>query len=166
LEIPQIHVSSRRKSEIPTCLLQDCLKDYVKPEKITDYYCEGCKTKTSVRKHLSIHRLPLVLCLVLKRFAWTTSLRGKIDTFVKYPLEDLDMSPYSSPSPNSQLYNLQSIVYHHGAGVRVGHYTTSCLNEEKGEWIHFNDSKVTPLSHQELRDQQTPYIFFYQKKRT
>jgi len=98
----------------------------------------------------------------LKRFAWSGTVHGKIDTIVDFPLHHLDMGPYSS-SQKSTLYDLQSIVYHHGTTLRVGHYTTASFNPEKKGWVHYNDSKVAMITQQELLEKQTPYLLFFQK---
>jgi len=163
LDIPHAHVSSRKnKKDIPNCTIQDCLLFSIKSEEIDGFYCEVCKQKKKVKRQLSISQLPNVLCIVLKRFAWSGTVHGKIDTIVDFPLHHLDMGPYSS-SQKSTLYDLQSIVYHHGTTLRVGHYTTASFNPEKKGWVHYNDSKVAMITQQELLEKQTPYLLFFQK---
>lgn len=99
------------------CKLEDCLRSFVKPEVVEGYMCEKCKTTSNATKRLYLHTLPRVLCVVLKRFCWTTSSRAKIDTQIQFPFV-LDMKEFSSTSTvqNNTTYDLTSLVLHHGAG--------------------------------------------------
>lgn len=66
-----------------------------------------------------IETLPNVLCVVLKRFCWTAKTRAKIDTHVQFPLEELDMAPYTADKSSPCVYDLKSAVIHHGSGYVV-----------------------------------------------
>ena len=50
---------------------------------------------TQAQKRFTIHRLPRVLTLQLKRFDYHSMFGGKINKEVAYP-EHLDMRPYMS----------------------------------------------------------------------
>lgn len=56
--------------------------------------CTGCKKKQRSTKKFWIRRLPNVLCLHLKRFKWVTSFRQKLETYIEFPLTNLDMNKY------------------------------------------------------------------------
>ena len=53
---------------------------------------------------------------------------------LQFPLVDLDLAPFiTTPSPTgSVLYDLASVVCHHGVGVDTGHYTAYCKDNEHG----------------------------------
>eukprot|EP01087_Luapelamoeba_hula_P014401 TRINITY_DN4208_c2_g1_i6.p1 TRINITY_DN4208_c2_g1~~TRINITY_DN4208_c2_g1_i6.p1 ORF type:complete len:1301 (+),score=270.41 TRINITY_DN4208_c2_g1_i6:201-4103(+) len=154
---------TRNKTPPPTCHITDCLDSYTSPENLDDaYHCEFCNTKQEATKTLSIEVLPNVLCLVLKRFCWNKVSRAKVDTDVQFPLTSFDMSPYSTEKTNT-LYDLKSVVIHHGTGLRVGHYTAFCYNADRDCWLNFNDSRVSVVSDEEVTESQA-YILFYERK--
>ncbi len=65
-------------------------------EQLDEYYCETCKKLCPALMHSSLHRLPDVLILHLKRLVMNATGGGKIRTLVKFPLLDLDMGPYAT----------------------------------------------------------------------
>lgn len=76
-------------------------------------------------------------------------MRHKISTHVKFPMT-FDLYPYYTPPPElgpsevvdvasypqlepaDFLYDLASVVEHHGAGLTSGHYTAYCWNTDAG----------------------------------
>jgi uncharacterized UBP type Zn finger protein len=75
-----------------------------------------------------------VLCITLKRFSWIN--RAKIDTKVDFPLQSLNMSKYTTVAINNGakncIYDLRSVVVHHGRSPNIGHYTSFSFNSSKG----------------------------------
>lgn len=67
---------------------------FVGVEQIDEYFCDCCKKLCPGVMHTSIHMLPDVLMLHLKRLVMNATSGGKIRTLVKFPLLDLNMSPY------------------------------------------------------------------------
>jgi len=118
-----------------------------------------------------------VLVLVIKRFCWTSSSRAKVDTQIRFPLKGLDMAPYlyhdtttnnsvtTSKSETSARYNLRSLIVHHGVRLLSGHYSCYSFNDEKGAWVHFNDTHVTVETPEEVENSQ-PYMLFYERDDT
>ena len=77
-------------------------------------------------KKLDLWRLPEVLVIHLKRFSYTQFTRNKLETFVDFPISDLDLSSYiatKNDEPNSQ-YHLYAISNHYG-NMGGGHYTAT-----------------------------------------
>ena len=72
----------------------------------------------------SLLRCVQVLCLHIKRFRWSTYCRLKLETFVEFPLQGLDMNCYvlnnlhetRGSGAGSNLYDLAAVVVHHGSG--------------------------------------------------
>ena len=69
-------------------------------------------------------RFVQVLCLHIKRFRWSTYCRLKLETFVEFPLQGLDMNGYvlnnlhetRGSGAGGNLYDLAAVVVHHGSG--------------------------------------------------
>jgi len=160
----------------PVCKLEDCLDSFVKLETLEGYLCEHCHKKQQGMKRMAIHTLPNVLCIVLKRFCWTATSHAKIGTEVLFPFS-LDMKNYLKDGNSNGLngsggsggtkYELRSVVMHHGAGLLSGHYTSYCYNELQATWVHYNDSRVSLVTPEDI-EKEAPaqaYLLFYQQKR-
>lgn len=67
--------------------------------------------------------LPDILVVHLKRFSYSRYLKNKLDTFVNFPIRNLDLSEYvKSKDGRSHMYELYAISNHYG-GLGGGHYT-------------------------------------------
>lgn len=107
--------------------LQDCLASFCATEELTGedrYRCTQCDALNDCRKTFRITQLPETLCIHLKRFRYDT-YSSKINTYVQFPLEDLDMSPFFKSTDVMELknakYDLYAMVRHRG--VVGGTYT-------------------------------------------
>ena len=56
--------------------------------------CPNCKTLRQATKQLSLSRLPPVLMIHLKRFSFKGPFTDKIESFVDFPMKDLDLTSY------------------------------------------------------------------------
>ncbi|CCM01085.1 uncharacterized protein FIBRA_03133 [Fibroporia radiculosa] len=77
--------------------LSQCLDAFVKEEVMEEsdaWNCPHCKTLRKATKNLSLSRLPPVLLIYLKRFSSKGHFTDKIETFVDYPVRDLDLTNY------------------------------------------------------------------------
>ncbi|KAJ3596831.1 hypothetical protein NHX12_003231 [Muraenolepis orangiensis] len=131
----------------------DCLRSFTDLEELDDaelYMCHKCIKRQKSTKKFWIQKLPKVLCLHLKRFHWTAFLRNKVDTYVEFPLQGLDMRDF-----------LLEVHLNHKVGS--GHYTAYGCHE--GRWYHFNDSTVTVTSEETVRKAKA-YILFYVERST
>ena len=67
--------------------------------------------------------LPEIIVFHLKRFTYGRYLKNKIDTFVNFPIHNLDLSKYvMNKDGQSYVYELYAISNHYG-GLGGGHYT-------------------------------------------
>lgn len=64
-----------------------------------------------------------ILCLHLKRFRWDKTCRTKVHTYIKFPMQSLDMSPYFDDEMKTQfvgkdtnMFDLIAVVVHDGEG--------------------------------------------------
>ena len=88
--------------------LESCLRSFTRIEHLgagEKCWCEACSELQESTKRMSIHRLPNVLCVHLKRFkqpascgkhGFSKQTATKIDSFVEFPLHSLAMGPHSS----------------------------------------------------------------------
>lgn len=95
---------------------------------ITRYYryCPSCKKPQQAIKKLDLWRLPEILVIHLKRFSYDRYFKNKLETFVDFPVDDLDFSSYIAhkKSQLSNHYMLYGVSNHYG-GLGGGHYTAS-----------------------------------------
>ncbi|XP_069137044.1 ubiquitin carboxyl-terminal hydrolase 3-like isoform X1 [Argopecten irradians] len=172
LDIPaqyQTRVAKSKDGEQQVCRLSDCLTSFTEVEELEEselYMCSNCKQRQRSTKKFWIRRLPNVLCLHIKRFRWQSFFRMKLETFIEFPLRELNMNRYvldnlhetrGSYGGSSQ-YDLAAVIVHHGSGAGSGHYTAYAMHE--GQWYHFNDSTVTPCDP-EVVAKCKAYILFY-----
>ena len=170
--------------------LEQCLDDFTKEENLTDSFkCGGCKRVGNAFRKLSLWRLPEILIIHLKRFKYSTWRKEKLDTCVKFPLNNLNLKRYTAKenafcakgtkiglqheSIANPLYQLYGIVHHRGT-IYGGHYIayiyiyiyniyiSDCENIHSKEWNSFNDSRISPC-HSISTDSSSPYLLFYQK---
>ncbi|GMF27623.1 unnamed protein product [Phytophthora fragariaefolia] len=155
--------------------LDDCFRNFVKPETLDQanlWYCSKCKEHRQARKTMEMWRLPDVLVLSLKRFEYRNEiLRDKLDVYVDFPLEGLDMSPYcleKSSDKDHLTYDLFAVSNHYGS-MGFGHYTAfaKSWNDGDGEmfpgWYSFDDSLVSPAMPGQVKS-NAAYILFYKRK--
>ncbi|PRD35713.1 UNVERIFIED_CONTAM: Usp3 [Trichonephila clavipes] len=147
----------------------DCLSSFTELEELADselYLCHSCKCKQRSTKRFWIRRLPNVLCLHLKRFRWNNFFRTKLDNYIDFPVQGLDMNKFilvnrhetRGTSNGSTLYDLAAVIVHHGSGAGSGHYTAYATHD--GCWHHFNDSSVTVTDVNTVASCKA-YILFY-----
>mmetsp|Transcript_73024 Transcript_73024/g.128668 ORF Transcript_73024/g.128668 Transcript_73024/m.128668 type:complete len:403 (-) Transcript_73024:511-1719(-) len=151
LEIDEA-VSDHRHS---TTGLLDCLGTFTKTEFLgadEKVHCSSCRVYQECTKHITIHKLPQVLCLHLKRFKHKHKQMRKIENYVSFPLEHLDMHPFISQGPKAQAsedghkYDLFAVVEHHGnSSCQSGHYTAFIRH-------HWN-SRAPPPSREQDADE-------------
>ena len=141
--------------------IYDCLDYFTTSETMTGdnaWYNEKTKSKEDIQKTMTFWNFPKILVITLKRFS--PDGRHKMMNLIDFPLENLDLSTYvQGYNPRQYVYDLFGVCNHIG-GVMGGHYTAFAKNS-KNEWIHYNDSKVTPTN-----TIITPmaYCLFYRKK--
>jgi len=149
--------------------LQSCFRKYMQREQLDDdnmWYCPKCKEHRRAYKKMDIWKLPDVLIIHLKRFLFTQGSyfihRQKIDDFISFPIEGLDLSKYvHDDQGKSSRYSLFAVSNHMG-GLGGGHYTAygkNCLTEK---WYGFNDSSVSQTRSSSVVS-DSAYVLFYKR---
>ncbi|KAH7295005.1 hypothetical protein KP509_27G028200 [Ceratopteris richardii] len=141
--------------------LYSCLEAFLKEEPLGPedmWYCPSCKEHRQASKKLDLWRLPDILVVHLKRFSYSRYLKNKLDTFVEFPVHDLDLCKYI-PQNDKAVYDLYAISNHYGS-MGGGHYTAYVKLLEENRWYSFDDSHVSPVSETDI---MTPaaYVLFY-----
>ena len=124
-----------------------------------DYRCQlgpsgGCNTINSCTKQSLLYELKDVLVIQLLIYSHD-ALGRKRKLFPNLNIERT-ITPFEK-------YNLQAIIWHHGASLESGHYTA--MVKHNGRWIHISDTDITyPIKFSCNSDEQSvPYLLFYTK---
>ncbi|KAK9076616.1 hypothetical protein SSX86_004950 [Deinandra increscens subsp. villosa] len=171
-DLPKVHKPGLtvKKSKQESISLFSCLDAFLKEEPLGPddmWYCPGCKEHRQATKKLDLWKLPDVIVFHLKRFSYSRYMKNKLDTFVNFPIHNLDLSEYvknKDPSGESSVYELYAISNHYG-GLGGGHYSAYAKLVEEDRWYHFDDSHVTPVSEGDILT-SAAYLLFYQRVKT
>ncbi|XP_062164067.1 ubiquitin C-terminal hydrolase 22 [Alnus glutinosa] len=162
--------------------LLGCLDLFTRQEKLGSdqkLYCRNCQERRDSVKQMSIRRLPLVLCLHIKRFEHSPVRRmsRKIDRYLHFPFS-LDMTPYLSSSivrnrfgnrifafegeesDISTEFEIFAVVTHAGT-LESGHYVTYL--RLSNQWYKCDDAWITEVDEGMVRASQC-YVMFYVQK--
>ena len=171
--------------------LVECLRRFTTAEKLwqhDQFLCRTCSAYSEATKQLSLHSLPMLLCVHFKRFEHLNAKQSnKIDTLISFPITALDLAPYLhsalptplSPSikaqhPNAALMEERrraaggggggGAVYDllsvvvHKGSLETGHYL--CYMKCGGQWYRNDDKLVVKVSDAEVSSCQA-YLLFY-----
>lgn len=183
---PTYHeVAQRAKASavaITSVTLDQCFDAFTRPERLDQHnkwYCSNCKEHVQAMKTMELWRLPNILIIHLKRFEFKNIFRrDKLDTFVQFPLEGLDMNRHCDSRGNGDnfvvnevpaIYDLFAVTNHYGR-LGSGHYTAYARswNDTSGlcsEWALFDDSIVRPVRNaQDVVVSPSAYVLFYRRR--
>ncbi|KAG2194502.1 hypothetical protein INT47_005775 [Mucor saturninus] len=159
---------SSSQSSLTSSTLEDCLDEFTGDEKLSSddlWYCPRCKKHQRASKKFDIWKLPEILVVHLKRFSQERTYGNKIDSFIDFPIEELDMTDrvLSSTGEDSLIYDLYAIDNHYG-GMGGGHYTAYAQNAETKTWYNFDDSHISEISAEDIKT-NAAYLLFYKRRR-
>ncbi|WOL00726.1 ubiquitin carboxyl-terminal hydrolase 15-like [Canna indica] len=144
--------------------LEDALTQFTAPEDLDGenmYRCGRCLAYVKARKQLSLHEVPNILTIVLKRFQ--TGKYGKINKCVTFP-DMLDMIPFvTGTADNPPLYLLYAVVVHldNLNASFAGHYI-SYVKDLEGTWFRIDDSEVQAVPPSQVMSEGA-YMLFYSR---
>jgi len=153
-------------TDLSTCSLDDCLREFCKDEILDGENmpeCSKCRERRESIKRLQVFKFPRVLVLHLKRFG---NSRKKVCTSIDFPMASFDASPIAyadrSQTNNSDnpTYDLYAVCDHSGR-LNYGHYTSTCIDPHSGSWYKFNDERVSQQNDSPKLDEAGAYILFY-----
>ncbi|KAF2300826.1 hypothetical protein GH714_016566 [Hevea brasiliensis] len=145
--------------------LYKCLEAFLKEEPLGPddmWFCPSCKKHRQASKKLDLWRLPEILVIHLKRFSYTRFMKNKLEAYVDFPVDDLDLSAYISykNGQSSHRYMLYAISNHYGS-MGGGHYT-AFVHHGGDRWYDFDDSQVHPISQDKIKT-SAAYVLFYRR---
>jgi len=145
----------------------DCLKLFVKEEQLgkdDPWYCSDCQDFRQAFKKFDIWTAPPILIIHMKRFAYRHTFREKIEQFIDFPLEDLDLSEFViGPKAAPPIYDLYAVSNHMG-NISRGHYIAYARHRDDGKWYCYDDDQqVKEVSSNSVRS-ATAYVLFYKRK--
>lgn len=160
------------------CTLKDCFRLFTAPEVLegdNTWHCPTCKKHQRTIKRMLISRLPHTLIVHLKRFrSGGRQGSSKLETFVSYPLKQLDLTEFWVPSTGPEdevvqqggqhapfLYNLYAVATHTGT-LKAGHYT-SFVRRGKNGWCYFDDTRVYRNIPPSNVVSQNAYVLFFER---
>ncbi|XP_057536456.1 ubiquitin carboxyl-terminal hydrolase 8 [Amaranthus tricolor] len=164
--LPEIFKSgfpAKRPQEIVS--LYRCLEAFLKEEPLGPedmWYCPGCKQHRQATKKLDLWRLPEILVIHLKRFSYSRYTKNKLETYVDFPVDNLDLSMYIACKnmQTSCRYVLYAISNHYGS-LGGGHYT-AFVHHGGGRWYDFDDSNVSHMNEEKIKT-SAAYVLFYRR---
>lgn len=168
-EYLHLSVPVRERGPFDPIKLEEAFAEFAAEEILTGsdrWHCSECDTRVDATKRIRLRRVPPLLVVHLKRFAYSPEDRAirKVRTLIELPessTRGLDFGKYTafpaatsaeaaatSPAPQEPpelLYDIVSIVNHHGLNAFCGHYTAHCRHCVEGAWYQYDDTRVTAL---------------------
>ncbi|KAF1885501.1 hypothetical protein Lal_00029390 [Lupinus albus] len=163
--LPEVFKSSffAKRPQEPISLYK-CLEAFLQEEPLGPedmWYCPSCKKHRQASKKLDLWRLPEVLVIHLKRFQYSRFMKNKLETYVDFPVDNLDLSAYIAyGNGKSYRYMLYAISNHYGS-MGGGHYT-AFVHHGGDQWYDFDDSHVHPISKEKIKS-GAAYVLFYRR---
>ena len=144
--------------------------EFSKEEKLDKdnlWKCPKCNKNSQASKKIELYNMPKVLIIHLKRF----NNNKKINTFIDFPLTNLDISKYINKKRNTNdthglKYDLFGVINHYGS-MDYGHYTSFCKNMHDNKWYEYNDrivNEIQPGKEYETIVNPNAYILFYREQ--
>ncbi|KAF5734371.1 Ubiquitin carboxyl-terminal hydrolase 10 [Tripterygium wilfordii] len=166
-DLPVVYNSgyTAKKTRQESISLFSCLEAFLTEEPLGPddmWYCPRCKEHRQATKKLDLWMLPDILVFHLKRFSYGRYQKNKLDTFVNFPVYNLDLTKYvKSMDGQSYVYELYAISNHYG-GLGGGHYTAYAKLINDNRWYHFDDTHVSPVTEADIRT-SAAYVLFYKR---
>ncbi|KAH8826351.1 hypothetical protein DL96DRAFT_1697243 [Flagelloscypha sp. PMI_526] len=122
LHLPIPHSSSTQKISIRACF--NALFETNTLEQSNAWFCPHCQKGRRAGTRLCLTRLPPILVIHLKRFEPCYRVSGKINNFVDFPLNGLDLTDKEDPRVQvpPYKYDLYAVTNHDGT-LTNGHCT-------------------------------------------
>ena len=154
--------NDKEKNEKKNMNLYELLNNFNQIEKLSknnEWLCPKCKMNQLANKKIELYSISEIIIIHLKRFR----NNKKIETYIDFPIENLDLTPYLPNKNEKYIYDLFAVANHVG-GLHGGHYFAYCKNYIENEWYEFNDSNVDKIDKNKIVTENA-YVLFYSRKR-
>ncbi len=154
--------NDKEKDEKKNMNLYELLNNFNQIEKLSknnEWLCPKCKMNQLANKKIELYSISEIIIIHLKRFR----NNKKIETYIDFPIENLDLTPYLPNKNEKYIYDLFAVANHVG-GLHGGHYFAYCKNYIENEWYEFNDSNVDKIDKNKIVTENA-YVLFYSRKR-
>lgn len=162
-------IAGRTRKATHVVSVLDCIEKYCQMEQLEEsemWYCNRCKEHVRAWKQFHLFKAPPILIVHLKRFQYSavTHRRDKINLFVDFPLEGLDLTKQVMHwrEEEKPIYDCYAVSHHFG-GLGGGHYTAHALNSD-GTWCYYDDSRVTTNVDPKEVVSASAYVLYYRRK--
>ena len=144
--------------------LEDCFEKFREEETLNkgnEWYCKKCKNFQKAKKKMELFYLPKILIICLKRFTIEGRYWDKNESFVDFPINNMDMKNFvCGPDNDNVKYDLFAVSQHFGS-CYGGHYTAVCKNYDK--WYEYNDSTIAYANKDDIVN-SAAYVLFYRRQ--
>lgn len=127
--------------------LVSCFPSCIGDDPIEGWECDKCRCTCNTTKITRFWKMPNVLCVSLKRFAYVDGGVAKNNTKVMIPVQFTISQPLvAGPQRLTRKtfpYRLRGGAIHHGT-ADGGHYT-AIVNNNDDEWYHCDDAMVSHI---------------------
>lgn len=189
-EQPSVMKVRNAQQKMGNTSLEECFHLYTQEEELSGdaWRCPHChKDQQGAIKNLRLWSLPGILVVHLKRFKQVKMQRNKLNILVEFPMWGLDLGQHlvtstgqhprtsnghrtgsldyglSEPEDGHRdVYDLFAVCNHYG-NMSGGHYTAFCKNPIDGSWYQYDDSRVKPISKNDVVT-KAAYLLFYQRR--
>jgi ubiquitin carboxyl-terminal hydrolase 4/11 len=150
--MPDPELEAKRKARMHRkkkgLTLEECLDEFGKEEILSEmdtWYCPRCKEHRRASKKFELWKTPDILVMHLKRFSSNAMRRDKLDVYVDFPIENLDLTSrvVEQDDGKQEVYDLFAVDDHWG-GLGGGHYTAFAKSFIDNKWYEYNG--MSPLS--------------------
>jgi len=142
--------SNKPFTDIYDCFDLFCQKEYVQGENA--WFNENTGQKENISKQIQFWSLPNILIITFQRFSFDGVTKN--NTFINFPLNNLDLSKYIvGYDKETYVYQLYGVCNHYGS-ISMGHYTsivrtsnirskyTTYDENAQTNWTFFNDCDI------------------------
>ncbi|KAG5337927.1 UBP30 hydrolase, partial [Acromyrmex charruanus] len=161
--------------------LEWLLSRFVDSEIVRDVQCDGCSSRCTAIKTLTLGKLPKCLCLHIPRTTWSSSgMPIKRDDQITFP-EFLVLDPYTYTETKKRSaqgdakflgnnfitiqgknkYRLCAVIEHRGP-VDSGHFVCFRRGNKADQWLYTSDVIVESVSLTQVL-LASPYLLFYER---
>ena len=149
--------------------LSDCFENQEKPSILEEnIFCQKCKLKT-LQKQIRIIKSPNILVLFFKekeisKIEFDISIDLQLNPFIHDKIYNNEKDSKNDNLCKRNSYDLICILTGPREKAKKGIYLAYCKNPVNNLWYCYNDSIVTSVDIQVLRDIKIPKLLIYRRK--